>query len=186
MEWNQKCFQKIKKGLIALLTAAHTEKWSLPDLLKAASRGDDKTLPALSENVVEFKGPSNKRPGSPNIPRSALHIVESLNSLSVDLARALDADNHAELWERYKKGERNVFTRRLYSLRSQKMFEEIVKRYRQEPEFRSDVDRYIKDFERLLDAVSENDPDNKIVDAYLSSETGKVYLMLAHASGRVS
>ena len=62
----------------------------------------------------------------------------------------------------------------------------IVKRYRQEPEFRSDVDRYIKDFERLLDTVSENDRDNTMVDSYLSSETGKVYLMLAHASGRIN
>ena len=144
-----------------------------------------RTLPALSENVVEFKGRTNKPAGSPNIPRSALHIVESLNSLSVDLARTLDQDKHAELWERYKKGERNVFTRRLYSLRSQKLFEEIVKRHRQETEFRSDVDRYIKDFERLLDEVSENDRDNMMVDTYLSSETGKVYLMLAHASGRI-
>ncbi len=79
-----------------------------------------------------------------------------------------------------------MFTRRLYSLRSQKLFEGIVKRYRQEPEFRSDVDRYIKDFERLLDTVSENDRDNTMVDSYLSSETGKVYLMLAHASGRIN
>ena len=37
-------------------------------------------------------------------------------SLSVDIARMIDHDAAAELWERYKRGERNVFTRRLYTL----------------------------------------------------------------------
>ena len=32
--------------------------------------------------------------------------------------------------------------------------------------------------------VSKNDRDSKRADAYLTSETGKVYTMLAHASGR--
>jgi hypothetical protein len=32
--------------------------------------------------------------------------------------------------------------------------------------------------------VVKNDSDAKRTDAYLTSETGKVYTMLAHASGR--
>ena len=40
------------------------------------------------------------------------------------------------------------------------------------------------EFERLLGDVVKNDSDAKRTDAYLTSETGKVYTMLAHASGR--
>ena len=76
--------------------------------------------------------------------------MESLDSLSVDIARMIDHDAAAELWDRYKRGERNVFTRRLYTMQGQKTFEEIRKRYRGDREFKQTVDRYIGEFERLL------------------------------------
>ncbi len=44
-------------------------------------------------------------------------MVESLNSLSVDIARAIDHDASVELWRRYQRGERDVFTSRLYTLK---------------------------------------------------------------------
>ena len=43
--------------------------------------------------------------------RPARHTLESLDSLSVDIARMIDHDAAAELWDRYKRGERNVFTK---------------------------------------------------------------------------
>ena len=89
--------------------------------------------------------------------RQRRHTIESLNSLSVDIARMIDHDAAAELWDRYKRGERNVFTRRLYTMQGQKTFEEIRKRYRADREFKQTVDRYIGEFERLLDEVSRGD-----------------------------
>ena len=110
--------------------------------------------------------------------------MESLDSLSVDIARMIDHDAAAELWERYKRGERNVFTRRLYTLQGQKTFEEIRKRYRADREFKSTVDRYIGEFERLLNEVSQDERGQATARSYLTSDTGKVYTMLAHAAGR--
>ncbi|MDN3719959.1 hypothetical protein QW131_14070 [Roseibium salinum] len=40
-------------------------------------------------------------------------------------------------------------------------------------------------FEQLLAQVSRNDRDNMLSQTYLTSDTGKVYTMLAHASGRL-
>src|SRR5262249_5380360 len=48
--------------------------------------------------------------------RPERHTVDSLDSLAVDIARMIDHDAAAELWDRYKRGERNVFTRRLYTM----------------------------------------------------------------------
>ena len=90
-------------------------------------------------------------PAAGDDTRQARHAMESLDSLSVDIARMIDHDAAAELWERYKRGERNVFTRRLYTLQGQKTFEEIRKRYRADREFKQTVDRYIGEFERLLE-----------------------------------
>jgi hypothetical protein len=108
----------------------------------------------------------------------------SLDSLSVDIARMIDHDAAAELWERYKRGERNVFTRRLYTMQGQKTFDEIRNRYRTDREFKTTVDRYIAEFERLLNEVSEDERGQATARAYLTSDTGKVYTMLAHAAGR--
>ena len=55
--------------------------------------------------------------------RQARHSIESLDALSVDIARMIDHDAAAELWDRYNRGERNVFTRRLYTLQGQQAFD---------------------------------------------------------------
>ena len=117
--------------------------------------------------------------------RSPLQMVESLNSLSIDIARAIDHETFIDLWERYKRGERHVFTRRLYTLQGQQTFDEISQKYSRDPEFRTAVERYVADFEQLLAQVSRNDRDNMLGQTYLTSDTGKVYTMLAHASGRL-
>jgi hypothetical protein len=116
--------------------------------------------------------------------RQARRAIESLDSLSVDIARMIDHDAAAELWERYKRGERNVFTRRLYTMQGQKTFDEIRNRYRSDREFKTTVDRYIAEFERLLNEVSQDERGQATARSYLTSDTGKVYTMLAHAAGR--
>jgi hypothetical protein len=100
------------------------------------------------------------------------------------IARMIDHDAAVELWDRYKRGERNVFTRRLYTLQGQQTFDEIRRKYRRDEEFKDTVDRYVEEFERLLDDASKGGRDQAIANDYLTSETGKVYTMLAHASGR--
>jgi Apolipoprotein A1/A4/E domain len=130
---------------------------------------------------------SRDEPEAPSVrtdDRPARHAIESLDSLSVDIARMIDHDAAAELWDRYRRGERNVFTRRLYTLQGQKAFDEIRKKYRADREFKQTVDRYISEFERLLDEVARDDRGQVVARTYLTSETGKVYTMLAHVAGR--
>ena len=145
------------------------------DLLTGASRDED-----IHPAVVADAGP---RPASKQ--RSPGQVVESLNSLSVDIARAIDHDASVELWERYRRGERDVFTRRLYTLKGQQTFDDIRRKYQSDAEFRTAVDRYCEDFEKLLKDIAKNDRDHALTKTYLSSDTGKVYTMLAHAAGRL-
>jgi hypothetical protein len=114
----------------------------------------------------------------------AAKTFDSLDSISGDIARMIDHEAAADLWERYSRGERNVFSRRLYTVQGQQTFDEIRRKYRRDEEFRQTVDRYVEEFERLIAEVSRNDRDRTLARTYLTSETGKVYTMLAHASGR--
>ena len=47
------------------------------------------------------------------------------------------------------------------------------------------VDRYIAEFERLLDEVAREDRGPQALRGHLTSETGLVYTLLAHAAGRL-
>ena len=152
--------------------AASRTGW-LTDLLSRASRDDSEPERDIA-----------REPPRASEERSPRHSIESLDSLSVDIARMIDHDAAADLWDRYKRGERNVFTRRLYTLQGQQAFDEIRKKYRADREFKQTVDRYIGEFEHLLDEVARDDRGQVVARTYLTSETGKVYTMLAHAAGR--
>jgi hypothetical protein len=155
----------------------------LTDLLNRASREESEPPRELPREPTR-EGARDSAPPRVNEERSPRHTIESLDSLSVDIARMIDHDAAADLWDRYKRGERNVFTRRLYTLQGQQAFDDIRKKYRADREFKQTVDRYISEFERLLDEVSRDDRGQVVARTYLTSETGKVYTMLAHAAGR--
>jgi hypothetical protein len=144
----------------------------LSDLLTRASQEADAAPPAPS------------REPAADAQRPERHTIESLDSLAVDIARMIDHEAAADLWDRYNRGERNVFTRKLYTMQGQKAFEEIRRKYRSDRDFMRTVDRYIVEFERLLEEVSRDDRGQVVARTYLTSETGKVYTMLAHAAGR--
>ena len=119
---------------------------------------------------------------TPPPPRQA---IDSLDALSVDIARMVEHDVAIDMWDRYNRGERNAFTRQLYTMHGQRAFDDMRNRYRGDRNFRQTVDRYIAEFERLLEDVSRDDRGGQaMVRTYLTSETGKVYTMLAHAAGR--
>jgi len=158
----------------------------LTDLLNRASREESEPQREFPrEPARETPRERDQAPARGNSEeRTPRHTIESLDSLSVDIARMIDHDAAADLWDRYKRGERNVFTRRLYTLQGQQAFDDIRKKYRADREFKQTVDRYISEFERLLDEVSRDDRGQVVARTYLTSETGKVYTMLAHAAGR--
>jgi hypothetical protein len=156
--------------------AARNGGW-LSDLLTRASRDD-------SPSIAPPGGREPSRGESRSEERLQRDSVDSIDSLSVDIARMIDHDAAADLWERYKRGERGAFTRRLYTQPGQKAFDEIRNKYRSDPEFRQTVEHYIHEFERLLDDVSRGDRGPAVARNYLISDTGKVYTMLAHAAGR--
>jgi hypothetical protein len=108
-----------------------------------------------------------------------------LESLSLDIGRLMDRNLAAEMWDRYQRGESKAFTKRLYTPAGQKAFDEVARKYRADRGFKQTVDRYIAEFERLLDEVAREDRGPQALRGHLTSETGLVYTLLAHAAGRL-
>jgi hypothetical protein len=108
-----------------------------------------------------------------------------LASLSLDIGRLMDRNLAAEMWDRYQRGENKAFTKRLYTPAGQKAFDEVARKYRSDRNFKQTVDRYITEFERLLDEVARDERGPAMLRSHLTSETGLVYTLLAHAAGRL-
>jgi len=109
-----------------------------------------------------------------------------LASLSLDIGRLMDRNLAAEMWERYQRGEPRAFSKRLYTPAGQKAFDEVARKYRADRNFKQTVDRYIVEFERLLDEVARDERGPALLRSHLTSETGMVYTLLAHAAGRLA
>ena len=137
----------------------------LSDLLSRASR---------DEPPASVPAPAASRPAS-----------DALDAIAVGIGNLIDADAAAEMWDRWRRGDNNAFSRRLYTAQGQQTFDEVRRRCRADTQFRDTVERYTQEFERLLAKVGQTDRDGAQARAYLLSDTGKVYTMLAHASGRM-
>ena len=63
--------------------------------------------------------------------------------------------------------------------------DELSDRYKTDPGFQRMVDRFLVDFERMLRNIEAKDASGRAVHNHLISDSGRVYLFLAHASGRL-
>ena len=68
----------------------------------------------------------------PQVPATRGGTPSALNAFSGDIARAIDHNAAVELWERHSRGEKNLFTRRLYTLQGQQTFDEIRRKYQRD------------------------------------------------------
>ena len=133
-------------------------------------------------NRTDAGGPTGREAPRPRAPQGPANPLESL---SLDIGRLMDRNLAAEMWDRYQRGESKAFTKRLYTPAGQKAFDEVARKYRADRGFKQTVDRYIAEFERLLDEVAREDRGPQALRGHLTSETGLVYTLLAHAAGRL-
>ena len=110
---------------------------------------------------------------------------QPLENLSVEIVKMVDPAALADGWDRYRRGEKPAFGRNLYTKQGLQTFEEIRRRYAGDNAFRATVDRYITEFERILGDINRDDRTGTQTRDYLISDTGKIYTLLAQASGRL-
>ncbi len=128
---------------------------------------------------------ADRRQRRQNAVKASAAVIEGLNGLSVDLARTFeDEDLPDDLWRRYLGGEKGVFTRRLLGARSRDGHAGIAAKYRDDGEFRTYVDRYMRQFDELMRLAAEVDDEDVLAAALKSSDIGKLHRLLVAALGR--
>jgi hypothetical protein len=120
-----------------------------------------------------------------NFTRRVALLIESLNSTAIDVTKILSNDVTDSAWGAYLKGDRGVFTRRAVRLLDAGEVREIANHYNEDPEFRDQVNRYIRDFEGMLRNVLATRAGSPLGVTLLSSDMGKLYVALAQAIERL-
>ncbi len=148
------------------------ENWSLGDLLKRASLDDEASSGAPVPQGAAQAQPSNSRNGSGGIDIGVM-------------GRALDPATASGIWARLRAGQSNVMVRSLYSPEGQALYDELSHRHAHDAGLQETVTRYLAQFEQTLKDAEQRDPSGELVSQHLVADTGRVYLFLAHVSGRL-
>ncbi|HVZ06019.1 hypothetical protein [Hyphomicrobium sp.] len=137
------------------------EGWSLGDLLARASEDDAHATAAP--------------------PPAAAPVRLDIATI----ARALDPATASAIWGRIRAGQRNVLVRSIYAPEARTLFDQISSRIRMDSDLEQSIFRYLSDFERIIKDAEARDPSGRTAQNHLVSDTGRVYLFLAHAAGRI-
>jgi predicted pyridoxine 5'-phosphate oxidase superfamily flavin-nucleotide-binding protein len=139
------------------------EGWSLGDLLARASRDED---------------------GSPQTAGAA-QPKQAFNLDLPAMARVLDAATAAAIWSRLRAGHRGVMARSIYGDEGRALFDQVNQRCQTDANLAQTISRYLADFERRIAEADLSDSSGRLTQSHLISDTGRVYLFLAHACGRL-
>ncbi|MCB1520331.1 MAG: hypothetical protein KDJ37_07130 [Hyphomicrobiaceae bacterium] len=108
-------------------------------------------------------------------------------SLNIEvLSQALDSAAAGAIWSRLRSGQRSIMVRSIYTAEGRAAFEELARRYPSDSGLQGTVNRYLTDFERILRDAEAKDQTGRLAQAHMTSAMGRVYLVLAHASGRIT
>jgi hypothetical protein len=114
----------------------------------------------------------------------SIRLVESLNEASVDVARLLAVDVGDSAWKRYLDGDKSLFARATVRLADKDSARKIARHYQHDEAFREEASRYLDQFEQLIRRVLKDPDGESFALVLLSSDIGKLYVMMAEAVGR--
>ncbi|MGB0748123.1 MAG: hypothetical protein ACPGO3_05215 [Magnetospiraceae bacterium] len=137
-----------------------------------------------ADRVAKLLGDLYDRASAEAFLRRATLIQEALQSAAIDVSRSMEVEVTETDWKRYSGGDKGLFLRKLGGLRDKGALEKARALYAEDGDFRGYVDRYLREFETLTDRAADYDPNGAMGATFLSSDMGKLFLLLSQVVHR--
>lgn len=142
----------------------------------------DKTQKQYDEFNQKFKVASID-----SFMKNSADIISELETISIDINSIFNKTGDDEvLWKKYYEGDHSVFVRYLSKNMTKKEVVAVREDYEKKPDFRVVVDKYLDDFNSLIEAARSNNRASTLLALISGSDIGKVYYILSRALGKVN
>lgn len=115
---------------------------------------------------------------------SARFVLESLHSLSIDFVRMIEGEISEKDWKQYQKGDVAIFTSYLAQSIDKMPADKIRNKYADDSEFRTYVQKFMRQFEDILEQTDTIDRGAILGTTFAASDVGKIYRFLCNVTGR--
>ncbi len=113
-------------------------------------------------------------------------LIQSLENISVDINRLFNKNDDDDLWKKFYGGDHAVFARHVVKNLNRKQIVKIREEYEKNENFRQLTDRYIREFEELLEAARGCERPEILLSIFSNADVGKIYYVLARALDRLN
>ncbi len=167
--------------------SAYEEKMSgfgdiISQRLEDLNNGYDRARQQIEEIDQKYKAANVD-----SFMKNSADIIAELEAISIDIHGIFNKmGRDEELWKQYYDGDHGVFVRYLSSNMSKKEIVAIREDYENKPDFRVVVDKYLDDFNSLIESARQNNRAGTLLALISGSDVGKVYYILARALGKLN
>ncbi len=120
-----------------------------------------------------------------DLSRLSARIIESLQAYAIDISKVFAVEVPDDDWKAYLGGDRSLFARRMVKLSDRTTETRVAERFRTDNEFREATVRYLRGFESLLKLGLNGEQGQALGITLLSSDLGKLYVLLGKATERL-
>ena len=112
-------------------------------------------------------------------------LIQNLENISIDINRMFNKDED-ELWKKFYNGDHGVFARYIVKNLNRKQIVKIREEYEKNQDFRQMADKYIRDFEALMEAARNSERPEVLLAMLSNTDIGKIYYVMARALDRLN
>jgi len=120
-----------------------------------------------------------------DLAKRSAALLESLQARAIDVTSLLSLDVGDDAWRGYLKGDRGIFGRRAVRLLDRGTASKVERQFANDATFRGQATRFITEFETLLARVRADREGSALALTLVSSDIGKLYVVLAQATERL-
>lgn len=117
-----------------------------------------------------------------DLARRSEDLVTALNAAAIDITELLQFEVGKDAWDAYLKGDRGIFARAAAKQVEGGAARKVARHYQHDPAFHGQAVRFITDFEALIERVQTDRQGKALEMALLTSDLGKLYVVMAEAA----